>query len=82
MKSYVFIDVIRNIYREKELRLRTLEFIKEVAYEGFLKLRALGAVGVSIEWSLSLKLWILTKEDTVFLKVSRVEEFCRYDVSS
>jgi hypothetical protein len=36
MKSYVFIDVIRNIYREKGWRRRTLELIKEVAYEGFL----------------------------------------------
>jgi hypothetical protein len=55
MKSYVFIDVIKYIYKGKRMASTNAELIKRIIYEGFLVI-ALGAVTFkNIEWNSSLK---------------------------
>jgi hypothetical protein len=55
MKSYVFIDVIKYIYKGKRMAPTNAELIKGIIYEGFLVI-ALGAVTCkNIEWNSSLK---------------------------
>jgi hypothetical protein len=55
MKSYVFIDIIKYIYKDKRMAPTNAELLKRVIYEGFLVI-ALGAVTFkNIEWNSSLK---------------------------
>jgi hypothetical protein len=55
MKSYVFIDVIKYIYKGKRMAPTNAELLKRIIYEGFLVI-ALGAVTFkNIEWNSSLK---------------------------
>jgi hypothetical protein len=55
VQSYVFIDVIKYIYKGKRMAPKHAEFIKGIIYEGFL-VTALGAVTCkNIEGNSSLK---------------------------
>jgi hypothetical protein len=71
MKSYVFIDVIKNIYiKGKRMAPTNTELIKRIIYEGFLVI-ALGAVTCkSIEWNSSLRQWIGTRRQVVLESIS------------
>jgi hypothetical protein len=56
MKSYIFIDVIKNIFiKGKRMAPTNTELVERIIYEGFLVI-ALGAVTCkSIEWNSSLR---------------------------
>jgi hypothetical protein len=80
MKSDVFIDVIKKIYKkEKGWRRQNAEFIKRIICEGIFYI-ALGAVTLKdIEWNSSGELIF---DDKMFLKVFRVEESRSWNISS